>query len=78
MKLNKKYTIAWILWVLIFIYLETMAIIDKKKGDTLTEHVRELATLNPWQKVSVIGAGAVLLGSGAFCVWWIPHILGYW
>ena len=35
------YTIAWILWIALFIVIEKAAIDDPQSGDTLSEHVWE-------------------------------------
>ncbi len=37
--MQRKYTVAWFIWILWFILVEGRAIKDKKKGDTLSEHV---------------------------------------
>lgn len=36
------YTTGWVVWALLFVVLETVAILDRDAGDTLTEHVRPL------------------------------------
>ncbi len=33
------FTAAWILWILAFAVIETIAIVRKARGDTLSEHV---------------------------------------
>ena len=33
------YTIAWLVWITAFLGIEGAALLDKKKGDTLSEHV---------------------------------------
>lgn len=77
MKLNWKYTLGWIVWIIGFGLLEYRAIKNKKPGDTLSAHV--------W---SVIGTGSdspsVLnwITRGVLAVgfgWLIPHFyLGWW
>lgn len=71
MKLNWKYTLGWIIWILGFGVLEYKAIKNKSEGDTLSEHV--------W---SVIGTGAdspsalnwvFRIGLGGLFAWLIPH-----
>jgi len=50
---------AWIGWILIFVVLETVAILDRDRSDTLSEQVWALVTINP----GLWGAGiAILLG----------------
>ena len=52
-KLKKWYTAGWIFWILFFIVLEGMAIINKQKGDTLSEHLRVWSTLTHKEKASM-------------------------
>lgn len=70
MKLNWKYTVGWVVWILGFGVLEWRAIKDRDKGDTLSEHV--------WQ---TIGQGSdspswlnwvlrIVLGGGLV---WVTH-----
>lgn len=33
------FTTAWIIWILMFIAIEGKAILNSRKGDTLSEHV---------------------------------------
>lgn len=40
------YTTGWVVWVLGFAVLETLALLDTDYGDTLTEHVRPLVHQN--------------------------------
>ncbi len=35
------YTMAWIMWIAMFFVIEVPAIVNRKEGDTLTEHVRK-------------------------------------
>lgn len=37
--MNDGYTIAWLLWILAFFVIEVPAILNKRLGDTLSEHV---------------------------------------
>jgi len=81
-KENSKYTWAWILWVVAFGVIEYKAIKDKKKGDTLSEHVWKLAKIKKkpgvfegektaWQAWLFRGA------LGGLFVWLIPHLFGW-
>ena len=36
-----KYTAAWVLWILVFLVFEGMALADRALGDTFTEHFRK-------------------------------------
>jgi hypothetical protein len=67
---NKKYTWAWILWILAFGVIEFAAIKDKREGDTLSEHV--------WKVIGTKGkkdAGKWILrlGLAGLFAWLIPH-----
>ena len=33
------YTIGWIVWIIMFFAIEIPAILNKQKGDTLSEHI---------------------------------------
>ena len=67
------FRIAWAIWgaivVLGFTFLETWAIVDKEKGDTLTESLRPLLSSphSPQWWVAV-----------ALVVWAAYHLLFYW
>jgi len=78
MKLNKKYTWAWILWIVGFGVIEYMAIKDKRKGDTLSEHVwKPIGTNHKGKKTAAmwVARGALI----AFFTWIIPHFFkGIW
>ena len=39
MELQDNYTYAWIAWLVAFLVIEGKAIVNKDKGDTLSEHV---------------------------------------
>jgi len=70
--MNKKYTIAWVLWILGFLAIEFLAIRDKRQGDTLSEHVWEvIGTKHKGTKT--IAMWIARLGLGALFVWLIPH-----
>ena len=69
------YTVAWIFWLLLFVAIEGPAIFNKRKGDTLSEHVWS------WFSIKQKGAGwrlrrVVLL---AFMGWLVLHFMtGGW
>ena len=71
MKLNWKYTVGWILWALGFVALEFFALKDKRKGDTLSEHVQ--AAIGTGSKKRTAAMWAFRLGLGGLFVWLIPH-----
>ena len=70
-KLNWKYTIAWVIWILAFGIIEAIAVIDKKKGDTLSEHIWKWFAIDnkePFYKFK-------RLTLVTFLVWFAIHIL---
>lgn len=72
MKLNSKYTIAWVLWILAFGVIEYKAIADKSEGDTLSEHVRKLiGTGGKRGAINWVFRGGVL----GLLLWLIPHFM---
>jgi len=72
MKLNKKYTWAWIAWILGFLGLEYMALRNKKPGDTLSEHVwKVIGTKHQGTKTALMWTARV--GLGILVAWLIPH-----
>ena len=62
------YIAAWIAWAFMFVAIETLAILDPGKGDTLTEKVRLLLSLHP--VVWFAGAG--------MAVWAVGHLWLKW
>lgn len=44
-ELNHFYSGLWAIWILLFFAIEGPAIVDKRPGDTLTEHVRWVFSL---------------------------------
>ena len=70
--LDDGFTVAWILWLAMFVVIEGAAIFRKEGGDTLSEHVWK------WFSVREKAAGwkarrAVLAG---FLAWLSAHLLG--
>ncbi len=63
---NHWYTIGWIGWIIYFVVLETIAVIDQDTGDTLSEHVWFVA----YQPV----IWWLLAG---FLMWLTLHFLGF-
>lgn len=71
MSLNKKYTWLWVIWLAAFGVIEYAALKNKKKGDTLTEHVRKLIGTNTPGRNWENWVFRVILGGGI--IWAIPH-----
>ena len=68
--MNKKYTYAWIAWILMFGVIEFAAIQDRRSGDTLTEHVRAaIGTAGPRQWINWVAR----IGLVGLFGWLIPH-----
>lgn len=42
---QRAYTIAWLLWLAALAALETAALVDKRPGDTFSEHVIKWASM---------------------------------
>ena len=76
MKLNKKYTILWIVWIVAFGVIEYAALKNKKEGDTLSEHVKKLIGTNTPGRNWENWVARVALGG--FFVWIIPHFYTGW
>jgi len=63
------YTAGWAFWVLWFAVLETLALLDPDKGDTLTEKIRFFILYNDRPRPVVYWAFAGTL------VWLVLHLL---
>jgi hypothetical protein len=56
-----KFTIAWIVWLLWFVYWEVRALRRKTLGDTLSEHAWKTLKLTPVLWFTLLG-GFIWLG----------------
>lgn len=74
-----SYTVAWLLWIAAFLVIEGAAILDRRRGDTLSEHV--------WKWFAVrVAAGKTAKARNfrrfallAFLAWLVIHFLtGGW
>ena len=63
------WTWAWVFWIAMFFVIETPAILNKSKDDTLSEHVRKWFSTMDKQKWW-IARRAVL---GLFLLWLAVH-----
>lgn len=62
--------VLWVVWGLLFVGIEGVAVVNDKRDDTLSEHLRL------WFRTDTKrGRTAWLVVSGAFFAWFIPHIL---
>ena len=66
---NKSWTIGWLLWGGMFVALEGAALLNKKKGDTLTDHVRKWGSVTEksrgwrWRRITLL----------SFTIWLTVH-----
>jgi len=65
------FAVGWLVWTLLFIAWESIALSNKRNGDTLSETTRWLFRV----KTSKIGRTLFLLIWSAFAVWFAVHIL---
>lgn len=83
MRLRRLPNGVWLAWCLAvalsFAVLETVGILTKAHGDTLSERTRErlgIQPRRPWRWWAFPAFAAVLAG---FVIWFLPHIrLGIW
>lgn len=61
----------WLIPAVSFAVLETIAIINRREGDTLSEVLRLLAGVNPRRPWLPLGVAAIL----AFCAWLPIHLI---
>lgn len=63
----------WVVWGLMFVVVETIALCTDLPGDTLSEHVRK------WFSVKTkLGRTIFLVVWAGFAIWFAPHILLGW
>ncbi len=67
----------WTIWLLLaavsFAVLETIGLINRRPGDTLSENTRRwLGTDRTWRTWGALSFVAALVG---FVVWFVPHIV---
>ena len=65
--------LTWLLWVGGFVILETIGLITKRNGDTLSERTRQWFRTNTRVGASIFGVSWVV-----FAVWFLVHILWGW
>ncbi|MCW2901022.1 MAG: hypothetical protein JWO67_3287 [Streptosporangiaceae bacterium] len=73
---------AWITWAVVaigsFAVLETIAIVNGRSPDTLSENIRRWIGIEPPSKARLIGIPAFLAVLLGFTAWFVPHILLNW
>jgi hypothetical protein len=72
MELSDPYTYGWLAWIAGFVVLEGKALLNEKRGDTLSEHVWH------WFSIKHDGTHKVLRRSalGAGLGWLVLHFMG--
>lgn len=76
-----RYTVAWISWILVFLVFEGMAIIDRRPGDTFTEHFRrwlKLTTLTAVNRKNLIQLWVTRMVIILFGAWLTVHMAFGW
>ncbi|WP_329317342.1 hypothetical protein OG723_44095 (plasmid) [Streptomyces sp. NBC_01278] len=63
--------IIWTLWTLLFALFETAALVNRRKGDTLSENTRRLFRV----RTSKAGRAIFTVGWLGFAGWFLLHIL---
>lgn len=70
---------VWIAWVIVslggFALLETIALINRRRGDTLSENIRRWLGIDPPNPIARIGIPAFAAVLIIFVIWFIPHIV---
>lgn len=65
------WTVAWLLWGLMFALIEGAALANDRREDTLSEHFQRWFNVRTHK-----GRTAWVIVSGVFFAWFVPHILG--
>ena len=69
--LDSGYTAAWGIWIALFVAIEGKAILNSKKGDTLSEHIWSWFNIDK-RESNWTGKRIALLGS---LVWLVGHLV---
>ena len=76
-----KYTAAWVVWIVLFLCFEGMALADRRLGDTFTEHFRKwlkLQTATATSRKSVIQLWVTRVIIILFGAWLTVHMAFGW
>lgn len=68
-----KWTIAWIIWIVMFLVIEALALVNKTEGDTLSEKIRSWGGIKTPERKGA--QWAVFLAFLVFIIWFPIHIL---
>jgi hypothetical protein len=70
---------AWVAWLAMsagtFAILETIALINRRLGDTLSENTRRWLGITPARPVRRYTVPAFAAALVVFVVWFVPHII---
>lgn len=72
MELDLVFTVMWAAWIAAFLAIEIPALIQRRRGDTLTDHVMWFQRL----RVGRVPIGWILFG--AFWTWLTTHFVTGW
>lgn len=61
----------WITWSCLFAVCETIALVNRREGDTLSENFRRLFRT----RTSKVGRALFAVGWSGFSAWFLIHIL---
>lgn len=70
------YTAAWILWAAFFLLVEGAALLSKRPGMTLSEHVWFVFHVRDARPTGLVVAARVVLG--LFLTWLAAHMVFGW
>lgn len=67
--MHDAFTVLWVLWGAAFAVIEGVALVNDRKDDTLSEHLRD------WFRTDrKHGRTAWIVTSGVFFAWFVTHI----
>jgi hypothetical protein len=78
-----SWTAIWAIWAALalgsFVVLETIALVDRRRGDTLSERTRALLGIYPVRAVRRVAVPVFAAVLVIFVGWFVPHIIwGWW
>lgn len=77
-----NWTLIWAVWAITAAVsggvLETIALIDRRKGDTLSEKTRALLGIEPVKPIRRVAIPVFVAVFVGFVAWFVPHIVLQW
>jgi len=64
--ISKPFTVAWLSWIVMFLFIEGLAIFSKVEHATFSAHVRDFLTHQPWWVQGIMWV---------FLAWLAAHLL---